>query len=79
MKIPPIKSVKEVSVLKRNWGSINLSPKIKTNTPETRVGPGFRDRKLAVKNRKNTENHFFWKFRIKKKRFLYIPSCYAKI
>ena len=30
------------------WRVLNL------NTPGTRVGPGKRDRKLALKNRKNT-------------------------
>ena len=43
--------------------------KIKTNTPESRGGPGGRDRTLAVKNQKNK----------KKCLFLHISSSYATI
>ena len=43
------------------WVKINeRKEEVRENTPWTRVGPGFRDRMLAVKSRKNAWKSFFF-------------------
>ena len=54
-----------------------------SNTPGSRGGPGDRDRKLAVKRRKNAQKSVLFRKKMKiiknKYLFLDISSSYAKI